>query len=150
MIYSICYDVEIFPNLFSITFIDLKDYLNKFKDCVNAKGKPLALTECLSVAEIKRRLDSVKSDIFYISDTDDSQLLDIVAYINKMQAYYETKTTSDGNVTQEAVRYALFGFNNQGYDDLMIKGFMMMFNRFDTTKELIKYLYDLSKKIISI
>lgn len=150
MIYSICYDVKIFPNLFSITFIDLKDYLNKFKDCVNAKGKPLALTECLSVAEIKRRLDSVKSDIFYISDTDDSQLLDIVAYINKRQAYYETKTTSDGNVTQEAVRYDLFGFNNQGYDDLMIKGFMMMFNRFDTTKELIKYLYDLSKKIISI
>ena len=149
MIYSICYDVEIFPNLFSITFIDLKDYLNKFKDCVNAKGKPLALTESLSVAEIKKRLDSVKSDIFYISDTDDSQLLDIVAYINKMQAYYETRTTPDGNVTQEAVRYDLFGFNNQGYDDLMIKGFMMMFNRFDTTKELIKYLYDLSKKIIS-
>lgn len=150
MIKSLAYDVEIFPNLFSITFIDLKDYLLKFKDCVDSKGKPKALTECLSVAEIKARLDEVKSDIFYISDTDDSQLLELVSYINQMEARYVTITTSDGNVTQEAVRTDLFGFNNQGYDDYMIKGFLMHFNRFDTTKELIKYLYELSKKIISL
>ena len=150
MIISKCYDVEIFPNLFSITFIDLKDYLLKFKDCIDSKGKPKALTECLSVAEIKARLDKVKSDIFYISDTDDSQLLELVSYINQMEARYNTITTSDGNVTQEAVRTDLFGFNNQGYDDYMIKGFLMHFNRFDTTKELIKYLYELSKKIISL
>lgn len=150
MIISKGYDVEIFPNLFSITFIDLKDYLLKFKDCVDSKGKPKALTECLSVAEIKTRLDEVKSDIFYISDTDDSQLLELVSYINQMEARYNTITTSDGNVTQEAVRTDLFGFNNQGYDDYMIKGFLMHFNRFDTTKELIKYLYELSKKIISL
>lgn len=150
MIKSLAYDVEIFPNLFSITFIDLKDYLLKFKDCVDSKGKPKALTECLSVTEIKARLDEVKSDIFYISDTDDSQLLKLVSYINQMEARYVTITTSDGNVTQEAVRTDLFGFNNQGYDDYMIKGFLMHFNRFDTTKELIKYLYELSKKIISL
>lgn len=150
MIISKCTDVEIFPNLFSITFIDLKDYLLKFKDCVDSKGRPKALTECLSVAEIKARLDEVKSDIFYISDTDDSQLLELVSYINQMEARYITITTSDGNVTQEAVRTDLFGFNNQGYDDYMIKGFLMHFNRFDTTKELIKYLYELSKKIISL
>ena len=150
MIISKCYDVEIFPNLFSITFIDLKDYLLKFKDCVDSKGKPKALTECLSVAEIKARLDEVKSDIFYISDTDDSQLLELVSYINQMEARYNTVTTSDGNITQEAIRTDLFGFNNQGYDDYMIKGFLMHFNRFDTTKELIKYLYELSKKIISL
>ena len=150
MIISKCVDVEIFPNLFSITFIDLKDYLLKFKDCVDSKGKPKALTECLSVAEIKARLDKVKSDIFYISDTDDSQLLELVSYINQMEARYNTITTSDGNVTQEAIRTDLFGFNNQGYDDYMIKGFLMHFNRFDTTKELIKYLYELSKKIISL
>ena len=47
-------DVEIFPNLFSITFVDLRDYFNKFADCVNEKGKPIALTEKLSVAEIKK------------------------------------------------------------------------------------------------
>ena len=150
MIISKGYDVEIFPNLFSITFIDLKDYLLKFKDCVDSKGKPKALTECLSVAEIKARLDEVKSDIFYISDTDDSQLLELVSYINQMEARYNTVTTSDGNVTQEAVRTDLFGFNTQGYDDYMIKGFLMHFNRFDTTKELIKYLYELSNKIISL
>ena len=37
MINSLSVDCEIFPNLFSITFVDLKDYLNKFKDCVNSK-----------------------------------------------------------------------------------------------------------------
>ena len=74
MIISKCTDVEIFPNLFSITFVDLKDYLNTFRDCVDEKGNPKALTECLTVAEIKARLDKVKSDIFYISDTDDRML----------------------------------------------------------------------------
>lgn len=150
MIISKAVDVEIFPNLFSITFVDLKDYLNKFKDCVDDKGKPKALTECLSVNQIKQKLDEVNSDIFYISDTNDEQLLECVSYINGMQACYKTITTKDGNVTQEAIRYDLYGFNNQGYDDLMIKAFLMMFNRFDTTKELINYLYNLSKKIISI
>ena len=42
MIISKCCDVEIFTNLFSITFIDLKDYLLKFKDCVDSKGRPKA------------------------------------------------------------------------------------------------------------
>lgn len=150
MIHSIAYDVEIFPNLFSITFIDLQDYLNTFKDCVDDKGKPKPLTECLSVANIKQRLDKVKNKIFYISDTDDNQLLELVSYINQMVAHYETKATDDGMIVQVPIRYDLFGFNNQSYDDLMIKGFMMYFNHFDTTKELIKYLYELSKKIISL
>lgn len=150
MIISKAVDVEIFPNLFSITFVDLKSYLSTFADCVDDRGKPKALTECLSVTEIKKRLDKVESDIFYISDTDDNMLLECVSYINSMQACYKTTTTKDGNVTQEAIRYDLYGFNNQGYDDLMIKAFLMMFNRFDTTKELIHYLYNISKKIISI
>lgn len=150
MIYSYAVDVEIFRNLFSVTFVNLKDYLNTFKDCVDSKGKPKALTECLSVAEIKNRLDKVESKEFYISDTDDSQLLELVAYINNMQAHYNTITTEDGNVTQTPIRYDLFGFNNQGYDDLMIKAFLMMFNRFDTTKELIKYLKETNDKIISL
>lgn len=150
MIISKGYDVEIFPNLFSITFIDLKDYLDKFSDCVDEKGKPKALTECISVEEIKSRLDSVKSDIFWISDTNDDQLVELVAYINQMQAVYQTKTSTNGEIYQIPIRYDLFGFNNQRYDDLMIKGFMMHFNRFDSTKSLITYLYNLSKKIISL
>lgn len=150
MIISKCVDIEIFPNLFSITFVDLKDYLDTFRDCVDSKGKPKALTECLTVAEIKQRLDKVKSDIFYISDTDDSQLIETVGYINNMQSHYETITTADGNVTQIPIRTDLYGFNNQGYDDLMIKAFLMYFNRFDTTKNLIEFLYNISKKIISL
>lgn len=150
MIISKCTDVEIFPNLFSITFVDLKDYLNTFRDCVDEKGEPKALTECLTVAEIKARLDKVKSDIFYISDTDDSQLIELVGYINGMQARYDTITTADGNVTQIPVRTDLYGFNNQGYDDLMIKAFLMYFNRFDSVKHLIDFLYNISQKIIKL
>lgn len=150
MIKSLACDCEIFPNLFSITFVDLKDYLNTFRDCVDSKGKPKALTECLTVAEIKRRLDKVKSDIFYISDTDDSQLVELAGYINSMEAHYETITTADGNVTQIPIRTDLYGFNNQGYDDLMIKAFLMYFNRFDSTKHLIEFLYNISQKIIKL
>lgn len=150
MIISKAVDVEIFPNLFSVTFVDLVDYLNVFKDCVNDKGKPIALTEKLSVKEIKERLNKVKSDIFYISDTDDSQLLELVSYINKMEPHYITKTSDDGEIYQIPVRTDLYGFNNQGYDNLMIQGFMMQFNRHDNTKQLIKLLYELSKKIISL
>ena len=150
MIISKSVDIEIFPNLFSVTFVDLKDYLNTFRDCVDEKGRPKALTECLTVAEIKRRLDTVKSDIFYISDTDDSQLVELVGYINKMEAHYETTTTIDGNVTQIPIRTDLYGFNNLGYDDLMIKAFLMYFNRFDSTKYLIEFLYNISQKIIKL
>ena len=150
MINSLGMDVEIFPNLFSITYVDLKDYLDKFKDCIDNKGNPKALTECLTVEEIKKRLDSVKSYIFWISDTDDSQLVEMVAFINNMTARYETKTSDAGEIYQIPIRTDLFGFNNQGYDDLMIKGFLMYFNRFDSTKALIQYLYNLSKKIIKL
>lgn len=150
MINSLAMDVEIFKNMFSITFINLQHYMQIFADCVDDKGRPIALTEKLSVAEIKSRLDKVESKIFWISDTDDSQLLELVSYINGMQAHYDTKVDDSGNVTQIPVRTDLFGFNNQGYDDLMVKGFMMHFNRYDTTKALIKYLYQLSKKIIDL
>lgn len=150
MIISKCMDIEVFPNLFSITFVDLKDYLNTFRDCVDEKGKPKALTECLTVAEIKARLDKVKSDIFYISDTNDSQLVELVGYINAMQAHYDTITTADGNVTQIPIRTDLYGFNNQGYDDIMTKAFLMYFNRFDSTKYLIDFLYNISQKIIKL
>ena len=137
MIRSIATDIECFENLFSATFVDVQDYLKVFKDC-----EGMALTECLSVAEIESRLESVKSKIFYISDTDDSQLLKLVSYINSMEAYFD----EDGN----PVRYDVFGYNNQGYDDMMFKAFMMYFNRFDTTKELCHKLKELNDKLISL
>ena len=136
MIHSLATDIEIFQNLFSATFVDLQDYLKVFKDC----GEK-ALTECLTVAEIESRLDKVKSDIFYISDTDDSQLLSLVEYINSKEAHFENDIP---------VRYDVFGYNNQSYDDMMFKAFMMYFNRFDNTKQLITKLKEVSDKIISL
>ena len=144
MIISKAFDVEIFPNLFSVTFVDVKDYLQKFADC---KG---ALTDTLTVKEIKKRLDEVKCDVFYISDTDDSQLLNLVSYLNKMQAHYITNEDKDANINQTPVRYDLFGFNTLNYDNLMIAFFLMSFNRYDNTKYLIKALYEFSKKIIRL
>lgn len=149
MIISKAVDVEIFINLFSITFVDLQDYLKVFSDCVDDKGKPIALTEKLTVKEIKERLATVKSDVFYISDTDSSQLLSLVSYINSMQAHYETKEI-DGHVIQIPIRYDLFGFNNQGYDDLIIKAFLMWFNRFDNVKYLIQHLKEFSDRVIAL
>ena len=136
MIHSLATDIEIFQNLFSATFVDLQDYLKVFKDC----GEK-ALTECLTVAEIESRLDKVKSDIFYISDTDDNQLLSLVEYINSKEAHFENDVP---------VRYDVFGYNNQAYDDMMFKAFMMYFNRFDNTKQLITKLKEVSDKIISL
>ena len=150
MINSWAVDVEIFINLFSVTFVNLKDYMKVFADCVDDKGKPIALTEKLSVSEIKSRLDKIESKIFKISDSDDSQLLELAAYINNMQAHYDTIEDKNGKIIQVPNRTDLYGFNNLGYDDLMIKGFMMRFNRYDTTKALIKYLYNLNKKIIDL
>lgn len=137
MIHSLGTDIEIFQNLFSATFVDLQDYLKVFKDC----GEK-ALTECLTVAEIESRLDKVKSDIFYISDTDDSQLLPLVEYINSKEAHFDENG--------KPVRYDVFGYNNQAYDDTMFKAFMMYFNRFDNTKQLITKLKEVSDKIISL
>ena len=136
MIHSLATDIEIFQNLFSATFVDLQDYLKVFKDC----GEK-ALTECLTVAEIESRLDKVKSNIFYISDTDDSQLLSLVEYINSKEAHFENDVP---------VRYDVFGYNNQAYDDMMFKTFMMYFNRFDNTKQLIAKLKEVSDKILSL
>ena len=137
MIHSLGTDIEIFQNLFSATFVDLQDYLKVFKDC----GEK-ALTECLTVAEIESRLDKVKSDIFYISDTDDSQLLSLVEYINSKEAHFDENG--------KPVRYDVFGYNNQSYDDMMFKAFMMYFNRFDNTKQLITKLKEVNDKIISL
>ena len=136
MIRSWTTDIECFENLFSATFVDLQDYLKTFKDCGDK-----ALTECLSVAEIEARLEKVNSNIFYISDTDDSQLLKLVEYINSMQARY---------IEDVPVRYDMFGYNNQGYDDMMFKAFMMYFNRFDNSRLLCKKLKEINDKLISL
>lgn len=149
MIIPRMYDLEIFPNMFSGIFIDIGEYLKKFADCVNDKGKPIPLTEKLSVAEIEERLDSIPVKTFCITDTDDSQLLEWVAYINEMTAYYKTVEVN-GIVTQEPIRYDMYGFNSLDYDDNLMRAFMMNFNRYDNSKALIKFLRRISDKLIDL
>ena len=129
MIISYGYDVECFPNMFSIIFVDMIDYLQKFADCVDDKGKPIPMAEKISVAEIKARLDSVKNYKFYISDTNDSQLLELVAFINNMQPRYEERTDENGNlyitlptknivITQSSLQ-STYGVSSEGYQGIV-------------------------------
>ena len=67
MINSYAYDVEVLPNFFSVTIIDIKDYLNIFNDACTIsikKGKevrtPIPLVQKYSVEEIKDKLNKVK------------------------------------------------------------------------------------------
>lgn len=135
-----CFDVEVLPNFFSITFVDLADYLNAFKDCVNDKGKKIPLIQKLTVGAIKDRLSRIKNKKFYITATDDSQLFSMVDYI------YKFAVDSNGF----PARTDLYGYNSKSYDNLMVAAFLMYFNQFDTTKELITKLYQTSKRIIEL
>ena len=82
MIKMWAYDVEILPNFFSITFVDIIDYVAKFEDASKVKIKkgkeikePIPLVEKYSVKDIIAKLDTVHKKQFYITDKDDSQLL---------------------------------------------------------------------------
>ena len=143
-----CYDVEILPNFFSITFVNLSSYTKTFKDSCNItikKGKekriPIPLTEKYKVSDIKTMLDSVESKTFWISDFDDSQLLAMIGFINSLQA------KKDGN---KNVFTHCYGYNSGAYDKLMVACLLMYYNMFSSTKELIRKLYDTSKKIIDL
>ena len=72
------YDVEVLPNYFSITIVDISDYLQVFSDACNIsikKGKeikkPIPLVEKLTVKEIIERLNKVQKWQFDITDYDD-------------------------------------------------------------------------------
>ena len=146
MILSYAYDVEVLPNFFSVTIVDVGDYLRTFADAcvVNKKGKktPIPLTQIYTVAEIKEKLNKVNRKSFYITDTDDSQLLSMLGYINEMRPHY-----TDERI---AVRSDMFGYNSSRYDKLMIAALLMFANQTNTTKELITKLYETSKKIIDL
>ena len=151
MILSKAYDVEILPNFFSIVIVDVNDYLRVFADAceINKKGKksPIPLVQKYSVKEITERLTKVKKNKFYITDTDDSQLLQMLGCINDMRPHYEN-ITKNGQLVQIPVRIDMFGYNSNKYDRLMVAGLLMFANQTNTTKELITKLYELSKKII--
>lgn len=143
MINSWCYDVEILPNFFSVTFVNLNDYLKTFKDANDGskKLKPIPLVKKYKVKEIIEMLDKVDKRKFYITDTDDSQLLSLIGFINNMRPQY---------IDGKPVRTDLFGYNSNGYDKLMITAFLMYANQVNNTKELITKLYETSKHIINV
>lgn len=148
MVRSYAYDVEILPNFFSVTFVDITDYLKVFADACNIeikKGKekrtPIPLTSKYSVSDIINKLNTVKSYCFYITDTDDSQLIQMLGFINNLRPHYE------GNVP---VRSDCFGYNSSRYDKLMIACLLMNAEHTYNTKELITKLYETSKRIIRL
>lgn len=142
MIQLKAYDVEILPNFFSIVIVDINDYCRVFKDAciVDKKGKrkPVPLTQVYSVKEIKEKLKQVNTKKFYITDTDDRQLLQMVAYINNLQDI------------QKNIQTHMYGYNSMSYDKLMVAGLLAYFGTTNTTRELITKLYELSKKIIEL
>lgn len=144
MIKSKFYDVEILKNFFSITIIDITSYLEVMKDACDEKGNPIPLVQKFTVKEIKERLDTVKSENYYITDTDDSQLFPMLKAINDMRPHYE-KNSNDEDIP---VTTHMFGYNNSKYDKLMVAALLMHHNNVNSTKELIKILYETSQKII--
>lgn len=140
MIFSKCYDVEVLPNFFSIVIVDLNDYFNTFEDCIDDTGKPIPLIKKLNVSEIKNRLNKVKKKVFYITDTDDSQLLNMIGYISNMEPHFDNNGV--------AYRTDMFGYNSNNYDRLMVASLLMNYSQCNNTKDLIYTLYETSKKII--
>ena len=140
------YDVEVLPNFFSITIVDLNDYLKTFEDCNDGskKKKSIPLIQKLSVKKIKSRLSKIKQYKFWISDFNDDMLLEMIGFINNLQPRFinEEKT--------KAIRNDMFGYNSGGYDKLMIAALLMYYNNTNNTKELIYKLYEVSKHIISM
>lgn len=135
MIKTWALDVEVLPNFFSITFVNLNDYLDKMK-CTNDNNKSIPLTKKYKINEIEKKLNTVETYIYYITDTDDKYLLSLYSFISNMK--------NKDYITD------CYGFNNKGYDDLMISAFMMFFNQCKTSKELINKLYLISKRIIQL
>ena len=139
MIRCIGFDIEVLPNLFSVTFVSINDYLKVFADVVN-DGKAVPLVQKLTVSEIKSRLDKVEKWQFWVTDKDDTQLFPMVDFINKTAP----RRGEDGSIT----RTDLYGFNSFSYDNLMIAALLSYYVRADNTKELITRLYETSKTII--
>lgn len=146
MIRPIAMDVECLKNFFSITFVDITDFFKTFNDCVDKKGNAIPMADVISVEEIKERLNKVKCKQFWISDFDDSQLLPLVAYLNNLRPVYIT--VKDG-VSEIPLRYDLYGFNNKGYDNTMVAAFLSRFDKFESTKLFLKWLYDVSQRYIN-
>lgn len=143
------YDVEVLPNFFSITFVNIDDYLQKFKEACtieNKKGKEIRknipLIQKYKVNEIKEILLNIESKTFYITPENDEQLFPLAAYL--------TNLCPQQDVNNKKIYNHLFGYNSNKYDKLMVAAFLMYFDNCKNTAELITTLYNISKKIIDL
>lgn len=125
---SMCYDVEVTRNYFSVVFVDLRSYLKTFSDCVDNEGKAIPIIDKLSVAEIKKRLETIPKKRFVLYEDDDSDLFNLLYWLIQKADY--------------------FGYNNRKYDRLMLSALLMYYNQFDKPSKLITFLYEISQRVI--
>lgn len=125
---SMCYDVEVTRNYFSVVFVDLRSYLKTFSDCVDNEGKAIPIIDKLSVIEIKKRLETIPKKRFVLYEDDDSDLFNLLYWLIQKADY--------------------FGYNNRCYDRLMLSALLMYYNQFDKPSKLITFLYETSQRVI--
>lgn len=125
---SMCYDVEVTRNYFSVVFVDLRSYLKTFADCVDDKGKAIPIIDKLSVKEIKKRLGTIPKKRFVLYEDDDTDLFSLLYWLQQKADY--------------------FGYNNRKYDRLMLSALLMYYNQFDKPSKLITFLYETSQRVI--
>lgn len=125
---SMCYDVEVTRNYFSVVFVDLRSYLKTFADCVDDKGKVIPIIDKLSVKEIKKRLETIPKKRFVLYENDDTDLFSLLYWLQQKADY--------------------FGYNNRKYDRLMLSALLMYYNQFDKPSKLITFLYETSQRVI--
>lgn len=125
---SMCYDVEVTRNYFSVVFVDLRSYLKTFSDCVDNEGKAIPLVDKLTIAEIKQRLETIPKKRFVLYEDDDTDLFSLLYWLQQKADY--------------------FGYNNRKYDRLMLSALLMYYNQFDKPSKLITFLYETSQRVI--
>lgn len=125
---SMCYDVEVTRNYFSVVFVDLRSYLKVFSDCIDNEGKAIPLIDKLTVAEIKQRLETIPKKRFVLYEDDDTDLFSLLYWLQQKADY--------------------FGYNNRKYDRLMLSALLMYYNQFDKPSKLITFLYETSQRVI--
>lgn len=125
---SMCYDVEVTRNYFSVVFVDLRSYLKVFSDCIDNEGKAIPLIDKLTVAEIKQRLEIIPKKRFVLYEDDDTDLFSLLYWLQQKADY--------------------FGYNNRKYDRLMLSALLMYYNQFDKPSKLITFLYETSQRVI--
>ena len=123
-----CYDVEVTRNYFSVIFVDLRSYLKIFSDCVDNDGKAIPLVDKLTIAEIKKRLETIPKKRFVLYEDDDTDLFSLLYWLQQKADY--------------------FGYNNRKYDRLMLSALLMYYNQFDKPSKLITFLYETSQRVI--